>query len=468
MILLVTLPSLLLAQEESITVDQAINYALTQNRSLKAAAYNIERSLFQLDEQQSQFKFSLTPRGTATHRDGEDRLQYGLTAAQKIKWGTVFKAEASLDHQEDNDEEELPYAGRLRFEIIQPLFRNAGKLVQYESVTQAQQNVKTAQRAYQNARGALIVDVVSQFEDLTRLQLQEHSDREALQRITKLQRITALREKQGRTSRVDTLRVQLQQGETQVRLQSTYEQRIRGEEAFADLLGFSPDQKFKLRKSPLLDVAHQDYQQCVQVAFSNRLDYAQVLQDFDDSIRGEKISRRQLWPDLKLNVGYEQFSEGDRHDDALALDDGQWFMGFSAGSNLLRHKEKSRLKQARSARQQIATDLEIFQYKIYRDVRAALLSYERAQSELDLAGKNAALADRRLKLAQRLFEMGRESNFTVTDAEQSHQNAVNQHYQARAEASISGYRLLNALGILVDVPPHLKPLENFVANEEPS
>ena len=465
---LACLPSLLWAQGESLTLDQAINYALTQNRNLKAAAFNIERSLYQLDEQKSQFKLRILPRGNASYRDGEEQLQYGLSAAQKIKWGTEFKVEALIDQQQDIDEDEVPYDGRLRFEIVQPLFRNAGTLVQNESVMQAQQNLKTAQRAFQNARSTLIIDVVSQFEDLIRLQRQEQADQAALQRFTRLIRVTEMREKQGKASRVDSLRVQLQLGETEVRLENSSEQRIRGEEAFADLLGFSPELKFNLHNSPLLEIALYDYEHCLEVAFSNRLDYAQVLQDFDDSVRGEKISRRQLWPDLNINLDYEQFSEGENHSDALKLDEGEWFVGLSAGSNLLRHRERSQLKQARTARQQVATDLEIFQFKVYRDVRAALLTYERSQSQLDLAAKNAALADRRLELAQRLFRMGRESNFTVTDAERSHQDAVNQHFQARAEASISGYRLLNALGILVDVPSELKPTDHFIDHEEQS
>ncbi len=67
------------------------------------------------------------------------------------------------------------------------------------------------------------------------------------------------------------------------------------------------------------------------------------------------------------------------------------------------------------------------------------------------------LAESRAKLARRLFELCRGENISVTDAEEAYCQAENQLFAARAEGSISGYRMFRVLGTLSEVSEELKP-----------
>ena len=82
----------------------------------------------------------------------------------------------------------------------------------------------------------------------------------------------------------------------------------------------------------------------------------------------------------------------------------------------------------------------------------------RSRREVKIAERNMNLAASRLKLAHRLFEMGRGDNFSVTDAEQSMLHAENKVFSARAEARVSSYGLPHVLGTLIEVDVGLKPV----------
>jgi hypothetical protein len=87
-----------------------------------------------------------------------------------------------------------------------------------------------------------------------------------------------------------------------------------------------------------------------------------------------------------------------------------------------------------------------------------LLAHRRARDELDIAKRNFALAASRAKLTRRLFKLGRENNFSVTDAETAFIRSENRLFVAQSESVNSGYRLMRALGTLVESPAYLKPI----------
>ena len=72
-----------------------------------------------------------------------------------------------------------------------------------------------------------------------------------------------------------------------------------------------------------------------------------------------------------------------------------------------------------------------------------------------LAARNAGLAANRAELARSLFEAGRASADSVSDAEMDRVNAELSELAARREASVAAYRLLHGLGTLVPAPPEI-------------
>lgn len=303
----------------------------------------------------------------------------------------------------------------------------------------------------------LVLDVVTTYENILRLKHQVRSDEESFKRMDALYRLTRAKEVLGRTTRIDTLRVELLRGQALFRLEADQERLSSLQRDLAELLGFPPDTVFDLKPTSLLEFDLPPSEEVVGTALKNRLDYAQVLQDHEDTVRGVHIAKKRLLPGLKLIARHEWVGQGPDFSDATRLDESIWFVGLSVDTDLNLTQERAAYGQARIEKASASETIKIIQLSIARQVLQRLQAYRRAQAEVKIAGRNFELTAARAKLARQLFELGRADNFSATDAEEAYLLAENQLLLAQAEASISGYRLSHASGTLIEAPLNLKP-----------
>lgn len=442
---------------QEIDVEGAIDLALRQNRSLKLAVLTLEGREVALDSARTAFAVSIQPDGEWSTSDERDRLRFGAGVSRKNTWGSEAEVSGSAESV-TSDKYEDYHRGSARLRLTQSLLRQFGPLVNREPVTAAESRVTAARRELELRKIDLVVRVVELFEELFLLQRQEQFQVQTLDRLEKLLRLTRGRERQGRASRVDVLRVDLQYGEAQSRLGGTRERLSSVRAEFSDLLGFDPDVVFTPVAAGIPEMEDLAEDVAVGVAVENRLDYAQVMQDCEDAARGVRIARRNLLPDLKVIGSYERYSEGAAFSDAGTLDQDSWFVGLSlAADDLLRRNERAALKQAELSEATAQETMVMLNLALRRQVRQAIAAYERARTDMPLAERNFKLAENRAALARRLFEMGKGDNFSVTDAEDGLLQAQNRLLSAQSDAMVTSYKLLKTLGILLECPESLKP-----------
>lgn len=434
----------------------AINYALSQNRQLVRSALSIDSSGLRGADARTEFQPSIRPDLTARVSGGQRSFGYGLRASKKLISGTELSASSRLLSNPDAPGGVL-HEGSIRLEIQQPLFRNFGSLIHGEALVQASNALKSAQRRFLLQKADLVVEVVQTYEKILRLKQQVRSDQQSFKRMDALYRVTKEKELLGRTTRIDTLRVGLLRGQALARLEANQERIAATERDFAELLGFSPDTVFELQPTLLLEFELPQPEEAVRIALENRLDYAEVLQDHGDALRGVRIARRRLLPDVKVSAGHEWLGAGPATLDAIRLDENVWFIRITLETDLNLARERIALGQAKITQTSALQTIELVELSIARQVQQHLLAYRRAQAELKIADRNLDLAARRAKLARRLFALGRADNFSVTDAEVAYLQADNRLLSTRTEASISGYRLSRVLGTLVETPEPLRP-----------
>lgn len=437
--------------DERLDLTTALNKALAQNRTLAQRALALRGTELTLASARAEFGFSLRPDGGAERTQDEDRYRYGLILGKKFLPGTEIQAGPRIDWS-DSETAGSNRRTSWRVDVRQPLFRTFGALVQGESIIQAQQRTRSARREYEQQKAELMLRVVEQFESLLRLERKIAAEEASLQRLEKLYRLTRARERQGRATRVDTLRVELRRGEALSRFETSRERLSSQRRDFAELLGESPDTVFMLEPPALLDIDMPAADEAVALALANRLDYAQALQDYVDTVRGERIARRGLLPDLALIARAETFEQS-RDNERGEL----WSVGIAGDTDLNQARERARLGQAVISRESARESIRIRELAITREVQQQITAYRRARDELAIAERNHRLAEQRTRLARRLFEIGRGDNFSVTDAEDALAQAEDRRLEARAEASIAGYRLLHALGTLLETPADLRP-----------
>lgn len=437
---------------EAIDLPQAINLALKQNKELLRTSLNIDLGNLGIAAAQAEFGLSVRPEGALEFTEGGSVTGLGLRASKKMIWGTevtVAGKESSTSFNYHRDS--------LEVEIRQPLFRNFGPLIHEEPLIQADQVWKSARRKYELQKADLVVKVVETYENILRLKHQVKALDQSFKRMEALYRVTKAKEVLGRTSRIDSLRVEFLRGQARSQLEINQEQFVALQRDFAELLGFPLETVFDLQPTPRLALSLPEPDQAVRIALENRLDYAQVLQDYRDTVRGFRIAKRKLLPDVKLVARQEWYGDGSNSADARKITNANWGLGLTVDTDFNLTKVRVALDQAQVQETSAKQSVVITEIAVAQQVNRALLAHRRIQAELKIAEQNFRLADSRSRLARRLFALGRGENFPVTDAEEAFWLAEKQQLSALAEASIANYKLLYLLGTLIEVPKDLRP-----------
>lgn len=441
----------------ALELGRAVQYALDRNRSLARSAQTVRGQQIGLRSARSTFSLRVRPDAAIGVSDSEETWQYGLAASRRFSWGTdielgVGAASTDVDGETTDD-------ASVTVSLEQPLFRNFGRLVQLEGVNDAQSGLRAALRSYERQKADTVVQVVDAFETIIRLVRQIEVDETAVERMGKLYRLTKARERQGRATRVDLLRVDLQRGQAEASLENSRERLFSARREFAELLGFPPETDFDLARPPVLQIPESLLENAVPIAFSNRLDYAQALDDYQGSQRDVRIAQRRRYPDLSLLGRYARLGEGDGFSEAFGLREEEWSVGLALGSEINFASDRAAIELAESSSASCRDTIGILEFVIAREVQQQLTAFRRAKLDLEISRRNVKLARDRTTLARRLFSAGRGDNFSVTDAEEALVKAEDSFLTSRADASVSSYRLLQTLGVLVEHPEELKPTQ---------
>jgi outer membrane protein TolC len=444
------------AAQQEISFEQAVGYAMKQNRDLALLRLSAESSGVTVEDEKGRFKFGFTPEGALNKTDGTRVSTYGLSAARKTVLGTDLKAEGQVSETEYDGGTNL-YRDTVTVSLEQPLLRYAGVLVNRESLTAAESRLAAARREIELKKTDLVVQIAEVYEEQLSLQTEIELESMTAKRLEKLFKFTHAKERQGRATRADSLRAEIKLGESQLRIGRIQERLEAVRSDLAELLGFPPDVEFKVVPYPLPAIPVDGVGTAVAVALSNRLDYAQVLQDCKDAERGLRIARRGLLPDIRLTTSYQKSGEGDSGSAASKLDDNVWFFGLTAKSELPLRSERNAVKQADIGLDASKMKIDAVKDDISKQVMQALASCERSKSEIVTAEKNYRLAQSRALSARRMFERGRGDSFTVSDAEDGLKDAEANWLSAQADASLTAYRFLRVAGLLLEYPNELKP-----------
>ena len=436
----------------SLTLDAAIERALEHNRDLVKGALDLQgQRLAEEQAREAARDIRIVPEGAAGVGPGGADWSAGARAEATGSYGTRVAVGAAARQIEVEGASDLRRE-EVRVEVSQPLLRNFGPLVRNEPVVAAGENGLAARRAWERDRSALVVRVVELYEGLIYLRRQIESDEAFAARMERMWMLAGAREQQGKASRTEVLRMDLQRGEAASRLETERSQLDIQFLEFADVLGLPLDSTFRLTPPAMLDLDVREADRALAVALDERPDYAQALQDIETGDRRLRLARRNLLPDLQLSARQTTFGEGAEWSDAGRLDQDDWFVGLAADMNL--NLRGARLEIARAgvdaeARRQVA---EIVRHRLAIEVSSGLAAYRRARAEVGLAGRNLELAANRAELARALFEAGRAGADSVSDAEADRIRAELSELAARREASVSAYRLLHVLGTLVPAP----------------
>jgi outer membrane protein TolC len=444
-----------LAHASDMTLERAIDLALTQNRDLQRAQTLLDDSAADMEAASSQFDFHVQPLLSVQRIGNEQLKNYGLAVSKEFEMGTTLNASATRGDTVLPDGVVMVQPA-VSVSITQPLFRNLGAARNTAHERDAESMAVTARRRYEEMRQQLVTTVVDRYTELFRLQQQIKVDELDVQHSTELVRLTSAYELVGRSKHLDTLRAAFQRVHAEGLLSADGQRLVSAQADFADLLGFPTTSVFIAQATGWADFSGLDLDAATQTALQNRLDYAQALQDYADASRDLAAADNGLLPDIGMTVGYQRFNQTPLPGSSVPAGGGV-FLGLSGNSVLQDPEAKAAARKGRTDREAARQNVGIVEAAISRDVEQGVSGYQQARTENDIAAHASAGADARLRLARELFHMGRTDSFAVADAEQAYVQSQAALLNANAEVTRASYRLSLALGTLLAPPDDLKP-----------
>lgn len=440
---------------QKITLEEAINCAVSSNLSLSSVRFALESSQITLQSRLDYFKFDLVPQISSTVNADERTDKLAVRASKRTPIGTEMTLSAASSRIEPEAGADT-YKSALTLELEQPLLRNLGTRINMEPAVKARRNVLDRMREVAIRQTDLIVETAEAYESLLILQKQIEYQTKTIDRLERFLKLTGAREKQGRSTRVDTMRADLRLGSAKLRMAALLDNLLNEQTSFSELLGLDPSTRLEAVPAQLLTLDVPDPDKAVSIALSNRLDYAQILNDLADAERGIRIARQNMLPDVSIIARYELSAEAETLSETGRMDDDIWFVGLKMSSDLPLRSQKASLAEAKLAFNYSELKIETLRLAVSRQVRQSISAYRRILTEKELVEKNYRLAENRTRLARRLFEMGKGDSFSVSEAEDELLSAEQQLLTSQSQASIAVYKIKRVMGTLIDYPEELK------------
>lgn len=439
-----------------LSLEEAIAWALNGNRHLAASGLNVQSEEMRARQTKESLRgIEIVPQGAGGMGHDVDEWSAGFGVGKTTSAGTRI-AVGSRVRELSPDEGQSMRRGEVTVEVSQPLFQNFGALMQDEAIVAANENVRALRRTWEREKSSLVLRVVDGYEQLIYLSQQLAADEAAAARWERLLWLSKAKERQGRATRTDVLRVELQWGRAQSRIESGKTRLEVQRREFANLLGLPLDSDLLLEAPPLLSLEETPDDVALSIAMEERLDYAQALDQVKTKRRHARMARREVLPDIRVQGRYSRYGEGSDWSDAGDWDEDDWYVGLAADINMNLRSALMGIDVADLNVEAQKAAVVILQYALACEVREKWSAYRLSREELALAEQNRQLAANRAELARMLFANGKASNDSVADAEEDFTQAELVELAARKTASLAAYDVLHTMGILIPAPEELK------------
>ncbi|MBP7274938.1 MAG: TolC family protein [Kiritimatiellae bacterium] len=444
------------------TLDEAIAEAFARNLALARGSMEVRRSELEIERAQSAFDITGGPLLRVDSLAGDRLVTYGAEASKPLR---LTGASVGVSATQSDREEGLEGAaggndGRshssISVSVNQPLFRRFGRAVAEEPIRLAGDLLRAEQRRWEQQKSDLVLELVTVFETMARCDAQAGFEEAHRQRLDRLAALVRARERQGRATRADVLRLELQRGETETRLTNVLERRSMNARRLAELLGAAEATEFRIEPPPGLEMELPGAEDAMATALANRMDYAQARDDAATARRQADLARRNRMPDVNLALSVRR-DAADQF--GRMLEEGDTYTSLDARTGGFPWRRADRIAQLTAELQDASAEasVDIRRQSIAREVLQALAEIRRADAERVIAERNRRLAADSARVSRRLYETGRMDDFALADAEQSLAAAENRGFEAGSEALLARYKLMHTLGLLVQHPPALCP-----------
>lgn len=341
------------------------------------------------------------------------------------------------------------YSSSLSLGLTQPLLRGAGHEVAWEPLTQAERSLVYAVRDYERFRQGFTIDTARRFYDLVQQKQSVENERQNLEKLEFTRRKAEALFAVGRGKELDVLRARRDELSSQNRKLEAEEDYQAALESFRIFLGLAPGERIDVRsEDPEFVPVVWDVASAVEVAFENRLDLRNRIEQVEDAERSVRLARDGLRPDLDLDLGYGLAAAGVDQFADQGLEEASWSAALRLELPVDRLRERNALRSAQVSLTRARRALEEFRQELAVQVENSFRELDRREKSLEIQGQLIEDQQRNVRVAELLFERGENDNRDVVEALQSLVDAQNALIREKVAYAIARLELTRSLGIL--------------------
>ncbi|MDH3582766.1 MAG: TolC family protein [Phycisphaerae bacterium] len=437
------------ADDPRLTLQEAIDLALADNRGLATSRDSRESSRLSLVTAESAFELKVFPSGNAGASgtdldDGTERFSGGVELRKRFTTGTSVgvRPEVSIF---DNT-----FTTEVNLNVIQPLLRGSDREFNLSGVHSAEFGVRSSDRSLYLAQVNLIVRTVSAMYEVARQQELIRLNHESVDRLRGFAEAARAKEAAGLASPIETYRATIQ-------LKSAEDGLIAAEESYQDaldslriILALSQDAPVTVNAPLTFDLLKIDETEAIDIALRHRVELEQAADNIAQAQRRSRIARHTTLPDLDLSLNTTQFGTNSNFADSTRLDETRWNLSVTTSTDLARTAERAAYAQSLLTVKTATRNMSLRRDEVVREVKRELRNLQRSEKQVRLQEEQIRSAEGQLELARVKFRRGLADNFDLIEAETQLRRAQTGLVSSVINYIVGTYRLRAGLGKLVE------------------
>ena len=431
----------ILSEDRTITLREAVELALQNNRSIKQSELNVASSRISVEATEYEFDIKVRPATAISFSSEDERWIGGVEVAKKNRLGITAAVIPTI--QRNGDE----YRSSVEASLSVPLLNGFGTDYNLDRLYSSIYDLENAQRSYYQQQVNIVLDTISTVYEIIKNQQQANLLTGQINALENHISLTKIKEKTGLATAMDLYRAEIRQKDVQNELTSVNEQLKNGVDQLTDLLA-------RPIYGNMTVTAPVDYEpvatnlqeeETVAIALANRIEIEQSERMAEETRRKMILAKNNILPQIDLEMGYGRFGENRSFD----LGEENWIIALNGPTDLFRSEEKAAFEQAKISVSRSKIDLENQKQRIVREVRAQLNQMKKKKKLIADRLEQERQAEGRLELALSKFNHGLADNFDLIESQSQMQQVQSDLLSDKTGYIVDTYRLRKVLGTLI-------------------
>lgn len=425
----------------TITLSDAIQIALRQNRSLVREQLGLQSTHLTLKSLESDFDIKVMPTGLLGYSsDSDDAWRVGAAISKKTSTGIVASIIPEISNGEEGDNTGVGLS------LSIPLLRGLGDQYTRNAIYSGQFALEQAKLEYYKQQKSIVLQTVTVVYAIVQTQQKVDFLQGHLKGLNKHLALAKLKEKAGVITAIDLYRAEIRIQEVQDELTITIELYENNRDQLKEILALPITGSLTVAAPIDLITLNLVESDTIEIALENRIELEQGQMAIGESKRRLVVAKNNLLPSLDLEIGYNKFGEQVLFD----LPEESWTVSLKSDTDIFRRVEKNDFQESNIQHRRTLINFEETKQNIIQEVRTELNRLEKQEKQIAIRKEQAKQAHGKLRLSESKFRHGMAGNFDLLESQSELLRAQTDLIFDRIGYIVGTYRLRSVIGTLID------------------